>query len=217
MFSQIVMVHFKLKLKLTEKGLVPKQIDLFQIQLETECVQSSVFRVSVQGDLSSLAVPHIGGTSSAWGTVESGALTPCGCLTQTPGTCRGKSELKSEAACTLNTQGKMSAELKGVWFRTWARGGNYTALCKMRLSLGASHSSRRLQWLLLPLHNCMSHVHSDQGSKSAKQFHCAVLPVSSPMAGAGQVMWGRTNVVSLPVLLPSHTSAGLNGAEVAFP
>lgn len=117
MFSQIIMVHFKLKLKITEKGLVPKQIDLFQIQPETECVQPSVFRVNVQGDLSSLAVPHTGGTSSAWGTVESGALTPCGCLTQTPGTCRGKSELKSETPCTLNTQGKTSAELKGVWFR----------------------------------------------------------------------------------------------------
>lgn len=63
----------------------------------------------------------------------------------------------------------------------------------------------------------MSHVHSDQGSKSAGQFCCAVLPSSSPMAGAGQVMWSRTSVISLPVPLPSHTSAGLDGAEVAFP
>lgn len=30
-------------------------------------------------------------------------------------------------------------------------------------------------------------------------------------------MWGRSSVVSLPVPLPSHTSAGLNGAEVIFP
>lgn len=82
MFSQIVMVHFKLKLKLVEKGLVPKQIDLFQIQPETEGVQPSALRVNVQGDLSSLPVPHTGGTSSAWGGVESGALAPCGCLTQ---------------------------------------------------------------------------------------------------------------------------------------
>lgn len=78
------MAHFKLKLKLTEKGLVQKQIDLFQIQPETECVQPSALRVNVQGDLSSLAVPHTGGTCSAWDGVESGALAPCGCLTQTP-------------------------------------------------------------------------------------------------------------------------------------
>lgn len=76
------MVHFKLKLKLVEKGLVPKQIDLFQIQPETEGVQPLALRVNVQGDLSSLPVPHTGGTSSAWGGVESGALAPCGCLTQ---------------------------------------------------------------------------------------------------------------------------------------
>lgn len=47
MFSQIVMAHFKLKLKLMEKGLVPKQIDLFQIQPETGCVQPSALRVNV--------------------------------------------------------------------------------------------------------------------------------------------------------------------------
>lgn len=83
--------------------------------------------------------------------------------------------------------------------------------------LGCLSLLKKTSVLLLPLRNCMSHVHSDQGSKSAEQFHCAVLPVSSPMAGAGQVMWGRSSVVSLPVPLPSHTSAGLNGAEVAFP
>lgn len=61
------MVHFKLKFKLMEKGLVPKQIDLFQIQPKTECVQPSALRVNVEGDLSSLAVPHTGGTSSSLG------------------------------------------------------------------------------------------------------------------------------------------------------
>lgn len=73
------------------------------------------------------------------------------------------------------------------------------------------------QDLSVPVASSQLRVHSDQGSKSAEQFHCAVLSHSSPMAGAGQVMWGRTSVVSLPVPLPSHTSAGLNGAEVAFP
>lgn len=145
MFNQIIVVHFKLKFKLMEKGLVPKQIALFQIQPETECVQPSALRVNVEGDLSSLAGPHTGGTSSAWGIVESGVLAPHGCLTQTPGTCRGKSEL-TEAACTPNTHGKMITELKGGWSRPSAREGNYSALCKdMRLSLHAPHSSTRPQ------------------------------------------------------------------------
>lgn len=105
----------------------------------------TVLRVNIQGGLSSLAVPHTGGTSSAWGSVESGVLALYGCLTQTPGTCRGKSEL-TEAACTLNTQGKMNAELTGGWSRPLAREENYRTLWKeMRLSLGAPHSSTRPQ------------------------------------------------------------------------
>lgn len=105
----------------------------------------TALRVNVQGGLSSLAVPHTGGTSSACGSEESGALALCGCLTQTPETCRGKAEL-TEAACTPNTQGKMNAKLMGGWSRPLAREWNYTALWKeMRLSLGAPHSSTRLQ------------------------------------------------------------------------
>lgn len=58
MFNQIIVVHFKLKFKLMEKGLVPKQIALFQIQPETECVQPSALRVNVEGDLSPVWQGH---------------------------------------------------------------------------------------------------------------------------------------------------------------
>lgn len=55
---------------------------------------------------------------------QCGEWSQCGCFTQTPGACKGKSEL-TEAACTPNSQGKMSTELKRGWSRPSAREGNY--------------------------------------------------------------------------------------------
>lgn len=71
MSRQIVMVHFKLKLKLMQKGLVPKQLDLFQNQPKIVCIRGLSF-LTAQDGLSSLEVTHTGGTSSSQGSMESG-------------------------------------------------------------------------------------------------------------------------------------------------
>lgn len=69
MFSQIVMVHLRLKLKVMRKGLVPKQLDLFQNQPKIVCIQGPQLSYCTDG-LSRLEVTHTGGTSSSWDSME---------------------------------------------------------------------------------------------------------------------------------------------------
>lgn len=92
------MVQLKLKLKLMRKGLVPKQLDLFQDQSKTVHVPGLSF-LGTQNGLSGLEVTHSGGTSSSRGSVEIRALALCGIIcsehpglpAQAPRTCKNKS------------------------------------------------------------------------------------------------------------------------------
>lgn len=59
----------ELKLKLMQKRLVPKQLDLFQNQPKMVCIQDLSF-LSAQDGLSSLEMAHTGGTPSSQGSTE---------------------------------------------------------------------------------------------------------------------------------------------------
>lgn len=117
MLSQIVMVHLKLKLKLTQEGLVPEQLSLFQKQANILCVKGPNL-LTAQDGTSRLEVRRDdGGTSSSWYSVEGRGLAWCGIICpERPGLlaqARRNCKNKSWLIAAQNTQRELNTEHSG--------------------------------------------------------------------------------------------------------